>query len=138
MGGSVLNNSYQVYQELVKPPLSPPGWVFGPVWTILYIMMGIAFFRILSNGLDQPAVQRAGLVFVVQLALNFLWPYLYFSRGLRGVAAMEIVVLWLAIFICTWLFYRIEPLPGWLMVPYLLWVTFAAYLNIATWYLNRS
>jgi len=113
-----LNNSYQVYQELVKPPLSPPGWVFGPVWTVLYIMMAIAFFRILSYGLDQPAVQKAGALFVFQLALNFLWPYLYFTRGLRGVAAIEIFVLWLAIFLCTWLFYRIEPLTGWLMVPH--------------------
>ncbi len=133
-----MNNSYQVYQELVKPPLSPPGWIFGPVWTVLYVMMGIAILRILSSGLDRPAVQRAALVFALQLALNFLWPYLYFTRGLRGVAAVEILVLWTAIFICAWLFYRIETLAGWLMVPYLLWVTFATYLNAATWYLNRS
>jgi len=133
----VLNNSFRVYQELVKPPLSPPGWIFGPVWTVLYVMMGIACFRVLSNGLGRPEVQRAVLAFAIQLALNFLWPYLYFTLGLRGVAAIEILVLWLAIFICTWLFYQIDTLAGWLMVPYLLWVTFATYLNVATWYLNR-
>ncbi|SDZ14687.1 TspO and MBR related proteins [Tindallia californiensis] len=131
-----MNNSYNIYQELAKPPLSPPGWIFGPVWTVLYAMMGIACFRVLSKGLGRPEVQRAALAFVLQLALNFLWPYLYFTLGLRGVAAIEILVLWLAIGLCTWLFFRIDALAGWLMVPYLLWVTFATYLNIATWYLN--
>jgi tryptophan-rich sensory protein len=82
-------------------------------------------------------VKRAVFVFILQLGLNFLWPYLYFTIGLRGAAFAEIILLWVMIILCTWLFFTIELLAGWLMVPYLFWVSFAAYLNGATWYLNR-
>ncbi|MDW7672197.1 MAG: TspO/MBR family protein [Bacillota bacterium] len=130
-------NSYQVYQELIKPPLSPPGWIFGPVWTLLYTMMGIACFRIITTGFDRTEVQRAVFIFIFQLGLNFLWPYLYFTLGLRGAAFAEIILLWAMIILCIWLFFAIDTMAGWLMVPYLCWVSFAAYLNGATWYLNR-
>ncbi|RQD67343.1 MAG: tryptophan-rich sensory protein [Tindallia sp. MSAO_Bac2] len=133
-----MRNSFQVYQELIKPPLSPPGWIFGPVWTVLYTMMAIAFFRVLSVGFNNANVSKAVIAFILQLALNFLWPYLYFTLGLRGVAFIEIVFLWSAIVLCTWLFFRVDTLAGWLMVPYLFWVSFATYLNAATWYLNRG
>ncbi len=131
------DNSYQVYKALKKPPLSPPGWMFGPVWTVLYAMIAFAAFRVITAGISRPEVIVALVVFVIQLLLNFLWPYLYFTKGLRGVAFTEIFLLWIFIAITLLLFYRIDSLAGRLLVPYLLWVTFAVYLNGATWWLNR-
>ena len=131
------NRSYQVYKTLKKPPLSPPGWVFGPVWTVLYAMIAFAGFRVITTGISRPAVIFALGAYIIQLLLNFLWPYLYFKKGLRGAAFAEIVLLWVFIAINLLLFYRIDPLAGWLLAPYLMWVTFAVYLNGATWRLNR-
>jgi translocator protein len=131
------NRSYQVYKTLIKPPLSPPGWVFGPVWTVLYAMIAFAGFRMIIAGINRPEVTLALGVFFIQLLLNFLWPYLYFKKGLRGAAFTEIALLWIFIAINLLFFYRIDPLAGWLLAPYLMWVTFAVYLNGATWWLNR-
>jgi tryptophan-rich sensory protein len=123
------------YATLVPPPLNPPTWVFGPVWTLLYILMGIAAFLVWQRR-DHPAA-RAGLVlFVVQLALNTLWSWVFFGANSLGIAFVVIAALWLSILGTIERFYRVYPLAAYLLVPYIAWVTFASYLNAAYWYLN--
>lgn len=125
------------YPTLAKPPFNPPAWVFGPTWTALYIMMGVAAFLVWQRGLGTPGVKLALTVFAVQLALNGLWSILFFGLQSPGWAFAEIIVLWLAVLVATWLFWRVAPAAGWLMMPYLAWVGFAAVLNGSIWVLNR-
>ena len=125
------------YPTLVKPSFNPPAWVFGPTWTLLYITMGVAAFLVWRQGLDTRGVRLALTVFVVQLALNGLWSILFFGLRAPGLALIEILVLWLGILATTVLFWRVVPAAGWLMLPYLGWVSFAAVLNAAIWNLNR-
>lgn len=131
------DRSAQIYQQLVKPPLSPPGWIFGPVWTVLYGTMAVALFTVISSGHQWQDIQQAVYLFVLQLLLNLLWPYLYFSRGLRGVALADLVILWFLILMTILHFFELNSIAGRLMIPYFVWVTFAMYLNLATWWLNR-
>lgn len=123
------------YATLNRPAFSPPNWIFGPVWTMLYLLMGISLYLVWS---EEPSQVRtfAIAVFVIQLFLNFCWSFLFFRFRLIGVAAAEIILLWLAIVITLFLFYRVRPLAAWLNIPYLLWVTFAAILNSAFYKLN--
>jgi len=126
------------YPTLVKPPFNPPGWVFGPVWTVLYVMMGVAAYLVWHQGIDTDGV-RAGLaVFVIQLALNGLWSILFFRFHQPGWALVEIIVLWAAIGATVWLFWRVSPAAGLLLLPYWAWVSFATVLNASLWWLNRS
>jgi tryptophan-rich sensory protein len=125
------------YPTLVKPSFNPPAWVFGPVWTVLYIMMGVAAFLVWRQGLGTPGVRLALTVFAIQLALNGLWSILFFGMHSPGWAFVEIIVLWLAILASTWLFRGLAPTAGWLMLPYLAWVGFATVLNGSIWLLNR-
>jgi tryptophan-rich sensory protein len=128
----------QWYPTLVKPSFNPPSWVFGPVWTVLYIMMGVAAFLIWRTGLDVGGVKIALIAFAVQLALNGLWSILFFGLQAPGWAMVEIVLLWIAIVATAVLFWRISPLAGVLLVPYWGWVSFAAILNASLWWLNRQ
>jgi tryptophan-rich sensory protein len=125
------------YAKLNKPVFNPPGWVFGPVWTTLYILMGIAAFLVWRKGLDNKLVRLALLCFVVQLALNALWTPLFF--GLRSPLAglIDIVLLLSAIDLTTILFLRISKPAAVLLVPYILWVLFAMILNASIFLLNR-
>lgn len=125
------------YPTLVKPSFNPPSWVFGPVWTMLYLMMGIAAFLVWRKGLETAGVQGALSLFVVQLALNGLWSILFFGLQSPGWALAEIVVLWLAIVATLVAFWRLTAAAGWLLAPYLAWVSFAAVLNGSIWVLNR-
>lgn len=124
------------YAGLVKPAFNPPDWVFGPAWTILYLLMGIALFLVVKGGLTERRVKVAAGVFTVQLFLNGLWSYVFFGLKSPGWALTEIAVLWASILISLILFMRISRAAGLLLVPYLGWVTFAAVLNGATWRLN--
>jgi tryptophan-rich sensory protein len=126
------------YPTLVKPSFNPPAWVFGPVWTVLYIMMGVAAFLVWRAGLDVDGVRIALTVFAVQLALNGLWSILFFGMQAPGLALIEIVLLWIAIGFTVVLFWRVFPLPGALLLPYWAWVSFAAVLNASLWWLNRA
>lgn len=125
------------YPTLSKPFFNPPAWVFGPTWTLLYIMMGVAAFLVWRQGLAAEGTKAALGVFAVQLALNGLWSILFFGLKSPGLAFAEIIVLWLAIAATVYLFRRVLPAAGWLLLPYLAWVSFAAVLNGSIWMLNR-
>ena len=120
------------YAQLARSPLTPPGWVFPTVWTLLYVMIGIALFIAIVHG-----GRRLVLVtFVVQAVLNAAWSWLFFGRHEVGSALVEIVVLWIAIVATIAVFARASRAAAWLLVPYLAWVSFATYLNFEVWRLN--
>ena len=126
-----------LYPTLVKPSFNPPAWVFGPLWTVLYLMMGVAAFLVWRQGISVDGVKVALVVFVIQLALNGLWSILFFGMQSPGWALVEIVVLWLAIGVTIRLFWVVVPAAGVLLLPYLAWVSFATVLNASLWWLNR-
>lgn len=130
------------YTTLVKPVLNPPSWLFGPVWTILYTLMGIASYLVWSSyakatdGQVKEQIKLALIIYGVQLGLNALWSILFFGLKQPGFAFAEIIVLLIFIIMTTILFWRISPLAGALMIPYIAWVSFASYLNFTIWQLN--
>ena len=126
----------QWYAGLIKPAYNPPSWAFGVVWPILYMLMGIALAMVLSAGMDRREVRIAAAVFGIQLALNAAWSLIFFGMQRIDWALFEIVLLWLAILITLYLFYRISKGAAALLVPYLLWVSFAILLNAGFWHLN--
>ncbi|WP_047865858.1 TspO/MBR family protein [Rubrobacter aplysinae] len=126
------------YPRIEKPSFTPPGWVFGPVWTTLYAMMGVAYSLVSQRGDDGGDLHRASRVlFWTQLALNVLWSYLFFGRRRPGWALLEIAFLWSAIVATTAAFSKLSRTAALLMVPYLLWTSFAAVLNLSIWRLNK-
>jgi len=126
------------YAGLVKPALNPPSWVFGPAWTTLYLLMGIAAFLIWKKGLDRKDVKIAFGIFIGQLVLNTLWSIIFFGLHSPGWALVDIIALWLAIVWTIAVFYKISKPAAWLLVPYILWVSFAGYLNYSIWTLNQA
>jgi tryptophan-rich sensory protein len=124
------------YPQLAKPSFTPPSWVFGPVWTLLYLMMGIAAFLVWKRGLEKPGVRFALMVFLIHLAVNGAWSILFFGMQLPGIAFAEIVLLWCAIGFTVFLFFRQSATAGALLVPYWGWVSFASVLNFYIWRLN--
>ena len=125
------------YAELAKPSFNPPSWVFGPVWTTLFALMGIAAFLIWKKGLDRADVKIALGIFIFQLVLNTLWSIIFFNLESPGGALIEIGFLWLAILATIIAFAKISKPAAWLLLPYLLWVSFASYLNYSIWLLNK-
>ena len=125
------------YPSLTKPPFNPPSWVFGPVWTLLYIMMGVAAYLVWQKGWENEIVRVALTLYLVQLILNGLWSILFFGMQSPGLAFAEIIVLWLAIAATIVWFWRVSPAAGILLLPYEAWVSFAALLNGSLWILNR-
>lgn len=124
------------YAQLVKPSWNPPNWVFGPVWTTLYAMMAIAAWRVWQRGGWMR--QRGPLGwFLLQLGFNAAWSYLFFGKQQIFLAFIDIVALWTALLLTLLAFWRVRPVSGLLLVPYLAWVTFATALNFALWRLNR-
>lgn len=123
------------YAQLNKPSWNPPSWLFGPVWSALYTLMAVAAWLVWRRG--GFAAQRTPLaLFVVQLALNAAWSPLFFGLQWAGVAFAEMLLLWLAIVATLMSFWRVNPVAGWLLAPYLAWVSFAAVLNFTLWRLN--
>ena len=121
------------YATLEKPSFNPPNGVFAPVWTTLYVLMAIAAWRVWRlRGIASVAL----ILFFVQLALNFAWSFIFFTAHDIRVALMEIAVLWLAIVLTTIAFFRADRIAGWLMVPYIAWVSFASLLNYSVYQLN--
>ncbi|MBL8030218.1 MAG: tryptophan-rich sensory protein [Candidatus Doudnabacteria bacterium] len=124
------------YANLNKPSFAPPNWLFGPVWTLLYLLMGIAVFLVWKQGLKTPYVKVALVVFVFQLVLNTLWSIIFFNLRSPGVAFIEIIALWLSIAVNIYLFAKVSETAAWLLVPYILWVSFAGLLNYYIYALN--
>jgi benzodiazapine receptor len=125
------------YASLNQPSFNPPNWVFGPVWTMLYIIMGISLFLIWKLPASKQRNQ-AILIFMVQLFLNFCWSFFFFYFKMIGVALVDILLLWITIIFMLVRFYVIKPVAAYINIPYLLWVTFASALNLAYFFLNRG
>jgi benzodiazapine receptor len=138
LGGLVTaSNIPNWYAGIAKPTWNPPNWIFGPVWSCLYLMMAVSAWLVWR----QAGLARAKLplaLFAIQLALNSLWSVLFFGLHSPGMAAVEIVILWLAIVATMVAFFRCSKIAGWLLVPYLAWVSFAAVLNFTIWRLNAG
>jgi benzodiazapine receptor len=124
------------YAALAKPFLNPPAWIFAPVWTLLYIAMAIAVWRIWILPKRDARWRLALLVYGLQLAANLLWSVLFFGLHNVGAALIDLAALWGFILACAILFHRLDKTAGYLLVPYILWVTFAGYLNLALFLLN--
>lgn len=125
------------YPTLIRPSFAPPSWVFGPVWTTLFALMGVAAWLVWKKGMKRQDVKTALSIFAVQLVLNTLWSILFFGLHTTGGALVEIAFLWVAIVASIIAFAKISKPAAWLLAPYILWVSFAAYLNYAFWVLNR-
>jgi tryptophan-rich sensory protein len=123
------------YAGLIKPPLTPPNQLLGPVWTVLYTLMAIAAWIVWKTR-PSPCRRRGLRLFCVQLALNFLWTWIFFDRHQIGTALASIIVLWVAILLTILTFKKMSTSAAWLLIPYLAWVSFAGYLNLAFWRLN--
>ena len=124
------------YRTLNKPIFNPPDWIFAPVWTLLYIMMGISLFMVWTAEMEKSLKRMAFLIFAIQLILNILWSVLFFGLQNPVLSLIEIFVLWIAILIAILVFKKISILSAFLLMPYLAWVTFAAFLNYSIVTLN--
>lgn len=124
------------YAGIQKSPLNPPAWLFGPVWTLLYILMGVSLWLVIRDGTGDRSVQQAVILFTAQLAANLAWSILFFGMHLIFVAFLEIIVLFALIVATTFAFRRIDPTAGWLFIPYLCWTGFASILTGTLWLLN--
>jgi translocator protein len=124
------------FQNLEKPAFNPPSWVFGPVWTVLYILMGLAAFLVWREGPGRREVQVALGLFALQFLLNAAWSPAFFGAQSVAGAAVIIVVLIVVLALTVWRFFRVRRLAGWLLVPYLLWTAFATALNLSILALN--
>jgi tryptophan-rich sensory protein len=134
-GGAASIQAGSFYTQLVRPDWAPPPAIFGPVWTVLYVLMGLAAWLVWRVG-GFRAARSALTLFIAQLALNALWSWLFFGWHLGALAFADILVLWMLIVATMVSFWRIRPLAGVLLVPYLLWVSFASALNYSVWQLN--
>ena len=124
----------ETFEMVNKPPLSPPGWLFPVVWTILYVLMGIASYLVLTSGKPDDIALKA---YGIQLAVNFMWPILFFNLNLYLFSFIWLVALWLLVYQTIRLFWSASKTAGALMNPYLLWITFAGYLNLGIYFLNN-
>ncbi len=134
--GAVFTDTGGWYEALEKPFFQPPRWLFAPVWTALYALMGVAAYLVWREGTRRREVRVALGLFAAQLVLNGLWTPLFFGAHLVGVGAAVLVALWVVLALTVRAFFRLRRLAGWLLVPYLLWVTYAAALNVAILALN--
>lgn len=129
-------NGMRQFSEINQPPLSPPAWLFPVVWTILYLAMGLASWLVLTSSVDSGQKTKALRAYGLQLAVNFFWSILFFRFSLYLAAFLWLVLLWVLVIVTMVRFYRIREQAGDLLVPYLLWVTFAGYLNFGIFLLN--
>jgi len=133
--GFLTSSSVNVYQNLIKPPLSPPSFLFPIAWTILYILMGISAYLIYIS--DSPYKKNALIIYIIHLIINFSWSFIFFNMQNFLFAFIWLVILWLLVFLMIKYFAKINKAAAYLQVPYLLWLTFAGYLNLAVYLLNR-
>jgi len=124
------------YVALNRPSFTPPSWLFAPAWTVLFILMGIALFVIWTKGRKHENFSVALSIFAAQLVFNFIWSLIFFGFHRPGLAFIEILILWILIAVNIFYFHKINKTAGWLLIPYILWVSFAAVLNYAVFALN--
>ena len=136
LAGRLSREGMSLYQTMYKPLLSPPGWVFPVVWSLLYILMGIASCLVYCSEASRPRKKRALILYGLQLAVNFVWPLLFFRFGLLWMSFFWLLLLIGLVWACMTLFRYILPKAGKLMLPYLLWLFYAAYLNLGAALLN--
>ena len=136
LAGRLSREGMSLYQTMYKPLLSPPGWVFPAAWSLLYILMGIASCLVYCSEASRPRKKRALLLYGLQLAVNFVWPLLFFRFGLLWLSFFWLLLLIGLVWACMTLFRYIQPRAGKLMLPYLLWLFYAAYLNLGAALLN--
>jgi len=136
LSGLLVSDSFAAYRLLELPPLSPPPELFPIIWTVLYILMGVAAYLVAVS--ENPDASDALTAYGIQLVMNFVWPLLFFGAKLYLVSFLWLIALFAAIAVTAVRFYRIRPAAGYLMLPYLLWVGFAGYLNLTVYLLNRA
>ena len=136
LSGYISASAMDSFRLLNKPPLSPPGFLFPVVWTILYILMGIASYLVLTSGQSKTKIKDAMITYGLQLFFNFFWSIIFFNLEWYMFAFVWLVVLWVLIFNTIISFYEISKTAAYLLIPYLLWVTFAGYLNLGIYLLN--
>ena len=136
LSGIIAGNSFSFYKEIVRPPFSPPGWIFPIVWIILYALMGISAYLIYTSKATVRQKNFALAVYAIQLVVNFLWSIVFFRLEMVGLSVIIILLLLLLIVVMICVFYRIRPVAAYLNIPYLLWTAFASYLNIGVLILN--
>lgn len=137
LSGWVTRGAMEDFQALNQPPLSPPGWLFPVVWTVLFVLMGIASYLVVRSQGPEKLVKRALTFYGIQLGFNFLWSILFFNLGLYLVSFFWLVLLWCLILLTTLQFSALDRRTFWLMLSYLAWVAFAGYLNLGIFWLNR-
>ena len=130
-------DSMSTFERVAKPPLSPPGWLFPIVWTILYILMGIASYLVNTSKGPKTLSDSALAIYALQLVFNFFWSIIFFNMEAYLFAFIWLIALWLLILWTTVSFYKINKTAGLLMIPYLIWVAFAGYLNLGIYLLNK-
>lgn len=130
LSGLLAGNSSEFYSGLIKPPLSPPAWLFPIVWQILYALMGISAFLIFTSDVETDKKRTAYLIYYLQLFFNFIWSIIFFRLKMPGLSAAVILILLVLIIAMITVFYKIRPAAGFLNIPYLIWTLFASYLNI--------
>lgn len=137
VSGLISRSGMETFNQITKPPLSPPAILFPIVWSILYTLMGIASYLIAVSDADKTLKDNALTSYGLQLIVNFFWSIFFFNFGWYLFSFLWLVLLWVLILNCIFLFYEINKTAAYLMIPYLLWVTFAGYLNLAIYFLNK-
>lgn len=137
VSAALTSNSMETFATIDKPFFAPPAWLFPIAWTILYTLMGISSYLILTSGAPKAEVESAMRLYAYQLAVNFLWPTFFFNLGWYLFAFLWLVLLWVLVLMMILKFKDINKLAAYLNIPYILWLTFAAVLNLAIWILNR-
>lgn len=130
-------NSMEVFSFVEKPPMAPPAWLFPVAWTVLYTLMGISSYLLLTSDAEFEKKTEAMRLYGYQLVVNFLWPTFFFNFGWYFFSFLWLVLLWILVFFMVRSFYKISKPAAYLNVPYILWLTFAGYLNLGIWWLNR-
>ena len=132
------SENMNIYEKVKMPPLSPPSWLFPVVWTILYVLMAVSFARVYIKRKNSPRMRRNAIgIYALNLIFNFLWSIFFFNCGAYLFSFIWLLALWIIILIMFLNFYRTDTAAGILLIPYILWVTFAGYLNLAIYVLNK-
>ena len=137
LAGLLTKNSMELFSLVEQPPLSPSAWLFPVVWTILYTLMGISSYLILTSEAEFEEIVGALRLYIYQLVVNFLWPTFFFNFKWYFFSFLWLILLWVLVFLMIRKFYRISKVAAVLNIPYLVWLTFAGYLNLGIWWLNR-